>query len=405
MPARVFRYLVNNKVQGHTLRLLAEHLCGGCYTSLWEPRSSIPSGTAGGVQAESCGFLTGTQGWVKYDLIRDSDGVKRALLYLYWTNPYFGVTYGKQTLVAMNLQADCDEDAPGAGSTFSVGADGNAPPSDLNLATDSIRKNGSPTNIDEVTDVLRLGVVQTPVWIFGAGQIWERMEIDVSLSSTSQPALLPPPGARTRTLDTTPSPATLAGGWTGEHVRIDIAYHGYKQFHVSISDTTPGRPLSIASSCALGAGGAADFLAVRPSVLRSMVVSTTISATPHDIGRAAVALTSASRALLAAGAIESAPANSLGLSARPKPSASELLKEATSYGVSESAVLTAVTEAAAALMTDADFTLHPAPGIALRLYRELENNSLIGYSLHYQRLAEDGQVVKDTYLAPYIPLH
>jgi hypothetical protein len=405
MPARVFRYLVTNKVQGHTLRLLTEHLCGGCYTSQWEPRSSIPSGTAGGVQAESCGFLTGTRGWVKYDLIRDSDGVKRALLYLYWTNPYFGVTFGKQTLVAMNLQADCDEDAPGAGSTFSLGAAGNDPPSDLKLKTDSVRKNGSPTNIDEVTDILRIGALPVPVWIFGAGQIWERMEIDVSLSSTSEPTLLPPPGARTRTLDTTPSPATLAGGWTGEHVRIDIAYHGFKQFHVSISDTTPGRPLTVNASCSLGAGGVADFLTVKPSVLRSMIVSDSIAATPQDIGRAAVALTSVSSALLEAGAVESAPASWLGLSVRPRTSAAELLKAATSYGVGESAVLTAATEAAAALMRDADFTLHPAPAIALRLYRELENNSLIGYSLHYQRLAEDGQVVKDTYLTAYIALH
>src|SRR5215813_12146820 len=68
------RYSVENAVANQTMLLEAKKLCGGCWTpGGWEPPASIASGVSGHWQSEACGFMTGTQGWVKYRLIRDSD--------------------------------------------------------------------------------------------------------------------------------------------------------------------------------------------------------------------------------------------------------------------------------------------------------------------------------------------
>lgn len=64
--SRMFRYDLHNNVAGDTLLLLRQNLCGGCYTPDWEPPEVIESGNTRAMQAESCGVMTGTEGWVKY---------------------------------------------------------------------------------------------------------------------------------------------------------------------------------------------------------------------------------------------------------------------------------------------------------------------------------------------------
>lgn len=81
-------------------------------------------------------------------------------------------------------------------------------------------------------------------------------------------------------------------------------------------------------------------------------------------------------------------------------SARALARTARSYGVAPSEALTAVAESAATNAPLAEHTLYPATGIALQLFRELEDGRLTGYSLLYQRVAEAGEPMASSFLAP-----
>jgi hypothetical protein len=217
--ARIFRYDLHNDVFGHTLTLQREHLCGGCYTPDWEPPEVIDYGQSRGMQAESCGIMTGTQGWVKYRIRRNSDQADRGLVYLYWTNPYFGVTRGRQALATIRWTANCDEDAPAAGSGFSSDED---PPFGFRLSIEGTSRNGSPTDVDELGDLYRVPLA--PVFVFGTGGIWERMDVRIRLSSDETPSVFPSPGQRTMSLDVHPRRTILEGQWSAGHVQVGIRH-------------------------------------------------------------------------------------------------------------------------------------------------------------------------------------
>ena len=109
----------------------------------------------------------------------------------------------------------CDQDGADATSSF---GDDNTPPSDVDVVVNVILRNGSPTDIDDPGDLYRVPLA--PVWIFGAGQIWERMEVELSFvgraGGTSM--TLPGPGRKSRTLDTSPTPQALSGTWVGGYL-------------------------------------------------------------------------------------------------------------------------------------------------------------------------------------------
>ena len=85
----------------------------------------------------------------------------------------------------------------------------------------------TPTDIDDPGDLYRVPLA--PVWIFGAGQIWERMEVELSFvgraGGTSM--TLPGPGRKSRTLDTSPTPQALSGTWV-----VGYLCEGSKPDHV-----------------------------------------------------------------------------------------------------------------------------------------------------------------------------
>lgn len=237
------------------MTLEAHSLCGGCWTpGGWTPPASIASGGRGGWQSQSCGIMTGTQGWVKYRLTRDSDGANRGLAYVYWTNPYLGVTRGKWALVGQNTTADCDDDAPGAGSDFAATTNENARPSDLFLDQVAVRKNGEPVVVDSLKDMLH--VPAAPIVVFTAAGIFERMEIDLRLRSTSTPTLLPPPSPRKKSIETRPKPTSFVGTWTGASLSVSLAMTSFKTFQIQVSDHTQPVPLELDLISSLGLGAA-----------------------------------------------------------------------------------------------------------------------------------------------------
>jgi hypothetical protein len=413
-PARVFRYTYTNNTNTlvvkdgiqvenkHTLQRVDHHCCSGVFTSNdWEPTLNVPPAGTGGLQGESKGVLTGTVGWAKYNIVRDSDNATRGMLFLSWDNPYFGATQFSFGLVGPRGIPLCDQE--GADDTSSYG-DANSPPSDVDVVCTLIRKNGAPTDIDDWGEVYRVPLA--PVWIFGAGQIWERMEIELSFFSKSEgaPMTLPGVGQKSRTLDASPSPQALSGTWVGGQTTVTISYVGYRLFKVDISDLTPGRQLVDSTTCSLGAAGVVSMFEQTTSTLRSMITAGDVAHSPVEMGKAAVALAGVTAALRAS-ADDTSGVSWLGLSRTRKMSAAQISEIARSYHVADSPILRQIAIAGAANLNHSDYTLYPGHGIALQLYYELENGRPHGYSLHYQRLTEVGSVLADEFLMPQISVH
>jgi hypothetical protein len=403
VPARVFRNTVENTVQGHTMILEKEHLCGGCYTEGWTPPASIASGSSGGWQSESCGFMTGTQGWVKYRLRRDSDGANRGLIYTYWTNPYLGVTRPHFELAGQDVVADCDEDEPGAGSSFGPATGENAPPSDLSLDIVGSRRNGDPATADELTDLIRVAIA--PLVVLTTSGIWERMEITYRLRSSSTPAVFPAPKPRTRSLETKPDPATFTGTWTGSSLSVSLSLVGPRRLHAYLMDRTQALPLELDVSASLGAIGA-----VRP--IQELSAQLAVAATDMVELRSSAALAALSASLYA---VEERPAGTPVWMAAParrdvavlaRPLTLTVVKShAQDLGIEMSPDFDVVAAAVAERANEADYMLHLGSGVVLYLIRIEEEGTLVDYQLHYQRVSDDGAVLVDTDLTYLISLH
>jgi len=77
-------------VQNNTdldLTLIAADLCHGCWTNNASPPSTIAKHSSAGWEAESCGILTGTEGWAKYQVTNLGNCVPE-LAYIYWDNSF-----------------------------------------------------------------------------------------------------------------------------------------------------------------------------------------------------------------------------------------------------------------------------------------------------------------------------
>ncbi len=391
--SRIFKYDLNNNVLGHTLVLQKENLCGGCYTPDWEPPERIEYGQTRGMQAESCGFMTGTQGWVKYQIIRNSNQEFRGLVYLYWTNPYFGITFGRTALATLRWTANCDEDPPAEGSSFSSSDE--APPFGFKLSMEGTSYNGSPTTIDDLGDVYRVPLA--PVFIFGTGGIWERMDVSIKLSSDETPSVFPGPVPRTQTLEVHPQRRILEGEWAGENVSVIIRNVWGQQYEVVVADLTPGRPFNITTVCSFGTSGLAKMY-TGDHLLETLVLTKAVDDSHMEVAKASVALSGIAAVLRHNGALSVTGASSLGLSASKTITATTVKKQIQEIGIIKSPVVDLLAEAAAEHAKQSLYTLWPSPDMALQLYKELENGRVAGYKLLYQRVLTDGTVLLSKFL-------
>lgn len=118
MPERVGRVVIHNRTSNMKLVKTFAHLCHGDWTpGGWVPPDTIGPGQTGGMQSESGGVLTGTEGHAKYDVIRDADG-RQGMIYVYWDNPWFGVTHPRFATNAVDVHPDCDFQVPPGQSDF-----------------------------------------------------------------------------------------------------------------------------------------------------------------------------------------------------------------------------------------------------------------------------------------------
>jgi hypothetical protein len=119
MPERTARIVINNRTGSLRLVKTFDHLCWGEWTpGGWRPPAAIEPGAIGGMQSESDGVLSGTEGYVKYDIL--SSGGRAGMIYIYWDNPWLGVTRPRFAVHASDVAPDCDFEAPKAGNVFEV---------------------------------------------------------------------------------------------------------------------------------------------------------------------------------------------------------------------------------------------------------------------------------------------
>jgi hypothetical protein len=118
MSERTFRIRIKNSSSYLTLQQKVAHLCHGQWTSSdWQPPATIAPGASGEAQSESCGFLTGTEAYLKYDLVAP-DRI-HGMIYIYWDNPFYGVTKYDYKRAVSDVPPDCDYEAP-AGQSITV---------------------------------------------------------------------------------------------------------------------------------------------------------------------------------------------------------------------------------------------------------------------------------------------
>jgi hypothetical protein len=117
MPFRSARTVIRNATSNYRMTLTFSHLCGGEWTpGGWAPPAEIRPGQTGGMQSESDGILTGTEGYAKYDV---TFGVRRlGMVYVYWTNPTAGVTRPRFAVHRVDVLPHCDYDNPDGDSVF-----------------------------------------------------------------------------------------------------------------------------------------------------------------------------------------------------------------------------------------------------------------------------------------------
>src|SRR5437763_15233836 len=79
-PSRTFKLIVSNTLSVDITKTF-EHLCHGEFTPGLLPPGAIPAGRQGVWRSESDGVLTGTEGYVKFNLSGQT-------VYIYWDNPF-----------------------------------------------------------------------------------------------------------------------------------------------------------------------------------------------------------------------------------------------------------------------------------------------------------------------------
>src|SRR6185436_330639 len=118
MAQREARIIIHNRSGYLRLVKTFDHLCGGQWTPDWEPPGTIEPGADGTKWSESDGVWTGTEGYVKYDLVGPDK--RHGMLYIYWDNPFYGRTTSKYITHVDDWLPDCDFEKPTDNSTFSV---------------------------------------------------------------------------------------------------------------------------------------------------------------------------------------------------------------------------------------------------------------------------------------------
>lgn len=113
MPKRLTRItLLNNTSFDLSLVSGGDQLCHGQWTKGWQPPpAQIKAMNSASWQSESHGFLTGTEGWVKYEIPANTiTQTPPELVFIHWDNPYIwsnGTTPCEQQVSMNDVKPSC----------------------------------------------------------------------------------------------------------------------------------------------------------------------------------------------------------------------------------------------------------------------------------------------------------
>jgi len=180
-PERSFRVIIANNTNSFTLQQTFNHLCGGDWTpGGWTPVGLIPPHATVGIQSENSSVLpTGTEGYVKYDVLSPSG--RLGMIYIYWDNPWWGVTHFRFATAPVDIYPDCDFDPPAGGSGFVDNSE-----LSFSLAfTGYAHGAHAGTEITDLGDLANIGLA--PVAVFAAGGIDKNPELHLQLREITAP--------------------------------------------------------------------------------------------------------------------------------------------------------------------------------------------------------------------------
>jgi hypothetical protein len=372
MPARTFRVVISNACSFLTLNQTFNHLCGGDWTpGGWTPPNTISPGTSGGIQAESNRFMSGTEGYVKYD-VRDAND-KRGMVYVYWNNPFYGITYFRAVTAADDVEPDCD---------YSGGGGPPAPAKVPFMITQDYKLSSDSPDVDHLLNSFVVG----PIEFFGKVGINEHPELDITVSDDLSgqvqvfgTASLGPVNLRLLTRATTQQ---WVGKWANGAVSLDIVPAGSGELSANVHDGSTAPPFSLIETFAPGAANL--FLAQESSIRRLLD------------GQVQGSLQRAAFAQAAKSVIEQVGQSPFSVSATAKRfqslvgdvqtnSPADLIKIKAKAGV--------VGRVLGALVQGQGGVGYLSNHIALWLFGEFQSGRQTGTQLQFQRLDPQGNVV------------
>jgi hypothetical protein len=397
MPQRSFRVVIANPTQDLNLTQTFSHLCHGQWTGGWVPPATIPPGGSGGMQSESHGFMTGTQGYVKYAVAQvDQFGANNPLgmIYVYWDNPFFGITNFRFQSALQDVYPNCDFTPPS----------GVFPPdttSPVNFGLNFIEYAHGTTGGGDVTNITDLlgfssaaalgGAAAAIGYLAGLDGIDDHPELDLQVGDVSAPT---GPSFGSGSEETTLSLLTdasfeqWAGTWTNGKVRVDIMLTPLiasgRQLIATIQDESAEPPLSLNETFL---PGPRNLLNSESSVLGILLQSQA----RNSGGAAAVALLqSASQTLISA---------ATKVPEMPAIAAARIQKVATNAGATPTAAH-AIGQVLPSLITPDTGVAYLSDGIVLHLFGRFWRGKETGVlQLLYQRVSVDGQMIADVMLS------
>lgn len=234
MPVRSVRVHIYNESSYLTMQRTALQSCSGGWTDGWAaPPDTIAPGANSLFQAESDGVATGAIGYIKFDLLAANG--KHGMVYLYWDNPYMGVTTFKLRTDQMDVPVDCGPTDQNA-STF--GDSSNPPPLDFGIQYAYGDQDGGNAMND--TPLQTLGsALEGPAAIFGESNIIAHAWVDIHIQD-QEPRGLPstPPAMYTFSAKSNVAPNDWVGHWSGSGVDVQISSKSGSMVSVQVTDST-----------------------------------------------------------------------------------------------------------------------------------------------------------------------
>jgi|GEM_PF-3330364 len=384
MPARTFRVVIHNTSNYLRLVKTFDHLCWGDWTpGGWEPKSAIEPGASAGFQGESGGPLSGTEGYVKYDVVGPDR--HHGMIYVYWDNPFYGVTTFRVIKAADDVAPDCDYDPPEGGSGFSDSSQ-----LDFNLVKTGFRYTDSGGVITDMTDFVNVAV--GPASLIGLLGIVKDPELDFELVDSDQTTDFAPTGVMSMKLMVDATPTQWAGEWRQGSVRVQISRQGWNRLTATITDGSSNPPMSIIDTFSIGPDS------IKENLGDHQQINTLIQDSSRDQSQNKL-FEKAAHIVLA----EATPSQDV-------PSTAARFTSVAAAGLHQEhqGVTGTIDERGSQRMgrdltdiiADSRAVVHLTSGIVLSLYGVFEGGSQVSERLHFQQI-DDGDLVTDVMLDPY----